>query len=369
MLRCGFTTGSCAAGAAKAAVTGLLTGTIPKTVTITLPDSSRLELPITQATTTGHQISCAVRKNAGDDPDATDGALVFATARLRRTGAEIDGGQGVGRVTKPGLDQPVGAAAINSVPRAMIQQAVGEAAAEAGYLGGWQVVISCPAGVEIAHKTFNPRLGIEGGISILGTSGIVHPMSTAALQETTAREVSVLAHTGVSGLLIVIGNYGEAFTAQTLGLHSDNRRFGMVKSANFIGAAIEQCASQGIGQVFVVGHLGKFAKIAIGMLNTHSSVGDGRIEALIAAGLAAGVPAEVLLRVQGATSTDAALGELADAGFEAAALHVLSQRIQQTFDRFGAVLRLEWLCFAGAPGSFHSVARSQGADDLIREWS
>jgi cobalt-precorrin-5B (C1)-methyltransferase len=374
LLRCGYTTGVCAAAAAKAAAAMLADGRLLDTVAIETPAGLPLDLDVVDAKLGDGHASCAVRKDGGDDPDATDGALIYADVSRAGPGVVIDGGEGVGRVTKPGLDQPVGAAAINSVPRRLIEQAVRSAGPDDGH--GWRVVISCPEGGQIAAKTFNPRLGITDGISILGTTGIVEPMSNSAIIETTAREISVLAAAGAKDLLVVIGNYGEAFARDQLGLDFGGAsglagpgRPGAVMSSNFIGDAIAQAAANGFERVLVVGHLGKLAKAGIGMLNTHSSVGDGRLETLIACALQAGADLATLRRLQESVSTDAAVFVLSQAGWLTDSMRVLSCRIQAAFDRHSpASLELEWICFAKLNGAFSVVARSPRSQDLVRRW-
>jgi cobalt-precorrin-5B (C1)-methyltransferase len=328
------------------------------------------------------QARCAVRKDGGDDPDATDGALIHAhVTRIPGDAVVIDGGDGIGRVTKPGLDQPVGAAAINSTPRRMIEQAIRDAGG-----GGWKATISCPTGAAIAHKTFNPKLGIVGGISILGTTGIVEPMSNAALVATMDKEISVIAAAGMKDLLVVVGNYGQAFARDVLGLAAGEKvlphtwestssasplPYGVVMSSNFIGDAITQAAEHGIARLLVVGHLGKLVKVGIGRLNTHSNQGDGRIETLIACALQAGAGLETLRQLAACISTDAAVAVLRDAGLLAPTMAELERRIQATFDRHTPEgLRLEWICFTRleADGAFASVAQSPGALNLVTRW-
>ncbi|MDR1237574.1 MAG: cobalt-precorrin-5B (C(1))-methyltransferase CbiD [Propionibacteriaceae bacterium] len=462
LLRCGYTTGVCAAGAAKAAALMLVRGELLDEVTIETPAGLPLQLGVVDPRLDEGWASCAVRKDGGDDPDATNGALIYARVERAGFGLVIDGGEGIGRVGKPGLDQPVGAAAINSVPRRMIADAV-RAAVGREDRDGWRVVISCPTGGSIAAKTFNPRLGITGGISILGTTGIVEPMSNTAIIETMAREISILAASGVKDLLVVIGNYGETFAREQLGLdnlgldesvasgtdrlvpggaqrvdllgsgekqagglltddnaanarpegdatretgnlpasfpqkcpisnpfqsgtHWESRekrnsaqmsevqppgeaRYGVVKSSNFIGDAISQAAEHGFERVLVVGHLGKLVKVGIGMLNTHSSVGDGRMETLIACALQAGANVEVLRRLQESVSTDAALLVLLQAELLTATTRVLGRRIQATFDqRTPDTLRLEWISFAKLGGSFSAVVGSARSGELVGYW-
>ena len=208
MLRCGYTTGSCAAAAAKAAAAALLTGVFPDAVEIRTPKGPLLTLDVRDPSVSDSGCRCAIQKDSGDDPDITNGVLVYATVAKTEAGITIDGGEGVGRVTRPGLDQPPGAAAINSVPRQMIRDAVSGVAEGAGYAGGLSVVIDIPDGRRLAQKTFNPHLGIEGGISVLGTSGIVEPMSDEALAESIRVEIRVLAEKQKDAILITLGNYG-----------------------------------------------------------------------------------------------------------------------------------------------------------------
>ena len=215
-LRCGYTTGTCAALAAAGAARLLLLGEKAETLALMTPKGLRVEVaPVFCREEDGGAV-CAVQKDAGDDPDVTDGALVCARVERTAQGFEIDGGAGVGRVTKPGLDQPVGAAAINTVPRQMIENAMREVSEAAGYDGGLRAMISVPGGEEIAKKTFNPQLGIEGGISILGSSGIVEPMSERAIIDTTALEIRQAAAGGAKRLLLLPGNYGMDYLTREL---------------------------------------------------------------------------------------------------------------------------------------------------------
>ena len=213
-LRYGYTTGSCAAAAAKAAARMLLTGETVENVDLMTPKGILLHLEILDIHKGEEEVSCAVRKDGGDDPDATHGLLVYAAVRKKKeSGVTIDGGRGVGRVTKRGLEQPVGAAAINRTPRAMITEAVEDIADAFGYTEGFTVVISIPGGEEVAKKTFNPRLGILGGISVLRTSGIVVPMSEDALIASIHAEMRLRKENGGDYLLITPGNYGAAFVS------------------------------------------------------------------------------------------------------------------------------------------------------------
>ena len=191
-LRCGYTTGSCAAAAAKAAAQMLLSGEHVGQVALSTPKGILLQLPVGHIRFSEESVSCAVQKDSGDDPDVTDGVWVFAEVRRAESGVCITGGEGIGRVTRPGLACTVGEAAINPGPRRMIASALQAVGETYGYTGGWQVTLSVPEGKRLAEKTFNPRLGITGGISILGTSGIVEPMSERALVDTIRAELRQL---------------------------------------------------------------------------------------------------------------------------------------------------------------------------------
>lgn len=278
-LRCGYTTGSCAAAAAKAAAVMLLSGRRVERVSLMTPKGIKLELSVQDISIGEDTVSCAVRKHSGDDPDITNGVLVYAEVkRMSDPGVTIDGGVGVGRVTKPGLDQPVGAAAINRVPRQMICQELAAVLDQWEEPGGLAVEISIPEGVALAEKTFNPRLGIVGGISVLGTSGIVEPMSDQALLDSIRAELNLLAACGTEYLLVTPGNYGQTFLKESLPLDWKQA----VKCSNFIGDVLGMAAEMGMSGVLLVGHIGKLVKLAGGMMNTHSRYGDCRMEILAA---------------------------------------------------------------------------------------
>ena len=278
-LRLGYTTGSCAAAAAKAAAYMLLTGRRMERVTLATPKGIRLELEVKEISMGPDAVSCAIEKDSGDDPDVTRGTLVFAeVSRQEVPGVAIDGGIGVGRVTKPGLDQPVGASAINSVPRRMISEAVEEVRALTDSREGLKVVISVPEGEALAKRTFNPRLGIVGGISILGTTGIVEPMSEQALVDTIRVELRQRRESGAEYVLLTPGNYGSDFIRDGLGIDPSLP----VQTSNFIGDALDICRELGLRGALLVGHIGKLVKLAGGMFNTHSRYGDCRMELLCA---------------------------------------------------------------------------------------
>ena len=260
----------------------LCTGRKVDRVPLMTPGGVLLELEVLDPVLDEKSASCAVRKDGGDDPDATSGLLIYARVQRISRGIQIEGGVGVGRVTKPGLDQPVGAAAINHVPRRMIQAAVQEAMA--GEPGGMEVTIYVPRGEEVGRKTFNPHLGIVGGISILGTSGIVEPMSQQALIDTTRVELNMRRALGDTDLLLTVGNYGDDFARYKLGLSLERR----IKCSNFVGQTLSDAAALGFHRVLLIGHIGKLVKLGAGILNTHSSQADARMEILVSCALARG---------------------------------------------------------------------------------
>lgn len=310
-LRLGCTTGSCAAAAAKAAACLLLTGCPMEQATLVTPKGVRIALPVQTLQTAADSVTCAVEKDQSDDPDVTRGALITATvSRTGGSGVTIDGGEGVGRVTKPGLDQPVGAAAINSVPRQMILEGVEEIRALADSRCGLRVEISVPGGEALAKKTFNPRLGILGGISILGTTGIVEPMSQRALIETIRVELRQRREGGAEYVLLTPGNYGSDFIRDGLGLDPAMA----VQTSNFIGDALELCGELGFRGALLVGHVGKLVKLAGGMLNTHSRYGDCRMELLAAHAAAAGLPPGRVAELLDCAACDDALRILKEEG-------------------------------------------------------
>ena len=323
-LRFGYTTGTCAAAAAKAATVLLLTNRVPEAVDIHTPKGIDLTLPLEEAVREGDMARCAVRKYSGDDPDVTNGTLIVATVRLSsRPGIHIDGGAGVGRATKPGLKVPVGAAAINPGPMAMIRQAVSEALEEIEPVPGLNVIVSVPEGEALAAKTFNPRLGIQGGISILGTSGIVEPMSEEALIDSIRLEIRQRKALGDERLILAPGNYGLVFLRDAFGV--DEAR--VVKVSNFIGRSLDAAAEAGFSEVLLAGHIGKLVKLSGGIMNTHSREGDGRAELMAACALRAGADADTAREILDCVTTDAMLRILRKRELLEAAMAVLAQRI------------------------------------------
>ena len=300
-LRCGYTTGSCATAAAKAAATMLLTGEPVATVRIDTPKGIMLNLEPLDIEVQDQYVSCAIRKDSGDDPDDTNGILVFAKVeKVAEPGVHIEGGVGVGRVTKPGLSCAVGGPAINPTPRRMITTEVTSVMEEAGYAGGLLVTISIPEGVEIAKKTFNPRLGIVGGLSVLGTSGIVEPMSEKALIETMYVEMRAQKARGNKNLLVFFGNYGEDFTRDVMQLDLE----GAVTCSNFVGELLDYAVFLGFETLLLIGHSGKLVKLAQGVMNTHSKYADCRTELFALEAMFHGASIEVGQEIYHCLTTD-----------------------------------------------------------------
>ena len=303
-MRFGYTTGSCAAAACKGATEILLGGKLQKTVTLMTPKGILLTLELKDIQIETDKVICAIRKDAGDDPDTTNGILVYATVeKTKDQGITLDGGIGVGRVTKAGLSQKIGEAAINPVPKSMILRAATEIAEKYDYEGGLKIIISVPEGVEIGKKTFNPRLGIVGGISILGTSGIVEPMSEAALVQSIRVEMKQHFSQGEEYLLVTPGNYGADYLREHMDLPYEKN----IKCSNYVGETIDMAIDMGVKGILFIAHIGKFVKVAAGIMNTHSHSADARMEVLASNAIRAGAPLECAKEILNASTTDEAL--------------------------------------------------------------
>lgn len=361
-LRSGFTTGSCAAAAAKAAAYMLLTGNDKTEISMITPKGAAFDAKILDIHKTEESVKCAVRKDGGDDPDVTTGALIYAEVSLSETeGVKVDGGEGVGRVTRPGLDQPVGKAAINSVPRAMIKKEVFEIAEVCGYTGGLDVIISVPGGEEIAAHTFNPRLGIEGGISIIGTSGVVEPMSEQAILGTIKVELRQQKAEGCSIAFISPGNYGLDFMKETYGTDLDRS----VKCSNFIGCTVDMIKELGFEGMLLTGHAGKLVKIAGGIMNTHSREADCRMEITAAAAAKEGAGQDLILDILGCLTTEEAFSKLREADGDLAgrtASRLMGGILASLRRRAGEGLRIECIMYTKENGL---IAASDGAAAMI----
>lgn len=384
-MRYGFTTGSCAAAAAKAAAYMLLTGREKTEITIETPKGIPYTAQIRDICRKEREVSCAVEKDGGDDPDITTGALICAKVSLpQKAGGEvreageapvgtsktgqvwgdareqaqvvIDGGFGVGRVTKPGLDQPVGNAAINHVPREMIEREVLQVCQVLDYRGILSVEISVPEGEKLAERTFNPRLGIVGGISILGTSGVVEPMSTQAILDTIRVELRQQRALGREDVVISPGNYGLDFLKNTYHYDLDKS----VKCSNFIGLTIDMAVEEGFKRLLLAGHIGKLIKVAGGIMNTHSREGDCRMELLTAFAVKCGVASENAAKILSCVTTEEAVRILDECGRRQEVMDYAMERILFYLEkRAQGKLAIECIMYAN---DFGALAKSKEAE-------
>ena len=370
LLRCGYTTGTCAALGAAGAARLLLTGREPETVALRTPKGIVVEVAPLWCRSTDTGAACAIRKDGGDDVDVTTGLPVIASVVLEpdAPGVRILGGEGVGRVTKPGLDQPVGEAAINHVPRQMIAEALEREAENAAYTGGFAVTISIEGGAETAKRTFNPHIGVEGGLSVLGTSGIVEPMSQQAILDTIQLEMNQAAlraknTDGPRRLVLAPGNYGLDYLASAL---PQFERFPVVKTSNFIGDTLDMAAAANFEEVLLVGHVGKLVKLAAGVMNTHSHTADGRAEVFCAHAALCGAAHEVCATLMDAATTDACLDILDGANLRTPVLESILAAIQLHLDRrAGGGFRVGAVLFSNQHGP---LGETETAKELMEEW-
>ncbi len=298
ILKRGFTTGMCAAAAAKGATMMLFDRQPVEAVEVATPTGIVLTLPLHGQEIEPEYARCHVRKDAGDDPDVTDGLAIWAEARPIPQGIHIQGGRGVGTVTRPGLAVAPGNPAINPVPLQVIQREV------AGVLPagcGVEITIFVPRGEEVAARTMNARLGIIGGISILGTTGIVEPMSEEALKSSLALQISQALARGHRELVLTPGRQGEKLAAERYGFPAE----AVVQMSNFVGFMLQECARRGVRKVLLFGHHGKLVKVAAGIFQTHSRVADGRLETIVAHAALLGARPEVIAGIwQSATAEE-----------------------------------------------------------------
>lgn len=365
-MRCGYTTGTCACAAAKAAACMLLSGRRIESVSVITPMGVELTLPVYEITMEQDSVTCAIKKDNGDDPDVTNGILIYASVSyIERDSTDkrvvTDGGTGVGRITKKGLSRPVGEAAINPVPLKMIEEGVLEAAENYSYEGSLKVVISAPQGVEIAKKTFNPNLGITGGISILGTTGIVEPMSEQALIDTIRTEIKMHIAEGEKVLLIAPGNYGQDFLLNTLGIELKRS----IKCSNYIGDTIDMVCDAGAEAMLLVGHIGKLVKLGAGIMNTHSKAADGRMEVLAACAIRAGAEADTARKILDCVTTEAALDILKKSDMLENTMKQLMIRIEDVLQRRSSgKIRIGAIVFSNEYGI---LGKTKTADKLLED--
>ncbi|WP_158097687.1 cobalt-precorrin-5B (C(1))-methyltransferase CbiD [Tyzzerella sp. An114] len=294
--RLGYTTGTCSAAAAMAAVM-LFEGKKSESVVINTPYGIDVEIDIIYSEKNNNYAVCGVVKDGGDDYDVTSGIKIYAKAQLTEGETFVTGGEGIGIVTKKGLKCNVGEYAINPEPIKMIKKAVSSVSDK-----NYKITIYAPEGVDIAKKTFNPRLGIQGGISIIGTTGIVTPMSEEAWKESCSYELSVKKASGKKSVCFVFGNYGEVFATKYLGINKDC----IVSISNFVGYMLDTALNMAFDNVLIVGHTGKLIKVAAGIFHTHSKVADGRMETLCTLVALEGGDYEVIEKIYNCNTTDMA---------------------------------------------------------------
>lgn len=360
-LRCGFTTGTCAAAASAGAARMLLSGKVIENITVMTPSGNSVTVGLTDIKKENDYVSCAVQKDSGDDPDVTDKILVYSTVSYEKSGITVDGGEGVGRVTKKGLKQQIGEAAINPVPRKMIEEQLKTAASDYSYDGGLKAVISVPMGIQIAKKTFNPRLGIEGGISILGTTGIVEPMSEQALIDTISVELDVRKAQNEEFIIVTPGNYGQDFLRDNLCIAVDK----CVKCSNFIGDTIDMCIEKGFKSMLLVGHIGKLSKLGCTIYNTHSRYADGRMEAFALCAALCGAERKILENILGCITTDAALEILKKEGIFDETIKMLEKRIDRSLKlRAKGSIEIGMITFSEEYGI---LCKTENADNMLEK--
>lgn len=359
-LRQGYTTGSCAAAATKAAARMLLGRVAVPVVQLTTPRGLVLDLEPEDVHVTANAATCAIRKDSGDDPDITDGVRIYATVEKTACGWELAAGPGVGTVTKDGLACAKGGPAINPVPQRMIRAAAESEAAASGYTGGLKVTISIPGGDVLAAKTFNPRLGIEGGLSILGTSGIVDPMSEKALVDTIKTEMKARRANGDTHLLAFFGNYGVDFGRDTLHLDVERR----VTCSNYVGDMLDYAVYCGFTDVLLIGHAGKLIKLALGIMNTHSRYADGRTEFMALQAIFAGASVETAKRIYASRTTDEAIAILKEAQVLEPVMQAATERIEYYMEqRVHGELRCGAILFSNTYGV---LGETSHVPELIR---
>lgn len=326
--RKGYTTGSCATAAAKVAALMVLQQEVISQVSIVTPSGVVLDLDVLEPSLADKTAIAAIQKDGGDDVDVTHGMLIYAQVTLNDTGnITLDGGEGIGRVTRKGVRHEIGSPAINETPKRTIIESVRDVIGEQK---GADIIIFAPEGVARAEQTFNPRLGIMGGISILGTTGIVTPMSDESWKKSISLEIEMKRSQGLEKLIFVPGNHGEKF-AEQLGINS---RYVVVMS-NFVRYVLKEAERLGFKRVVLLGHIGKLIKVAAGIFHTHNHMADGRLETLIAVLALMGAPQSLLLQIDECKTTEVAM-ELIEAEGYQAVYQKIARRIKERVEQLSA---------------------------------
>lgn len=383
-LRLGITTGTCSAAAAQAAAMQLLLGVESHAVTLRTPKGMTVSVPVYLLESDSRKASYKVVKDSGDDPDVTNGTdvcvtVAYAKQRVREQtdGSQdrscaftsesfpyltLDGGIGIGRVMKEGLEQAVGQAAINRVPRQMIFAAVADVCEKANVCEPLHITVWMPEGETLAKRTFNPKLGIEGGLSVLGTSGILEPMSEQAIVATIETEIRQLHAVGEEKVLVTPGNYGQAYASEYLGLDLAKS----VKSSNYIGDTIDLAISYGMKDFLLVGNIGKLVKLAAGIFNTHSKVADGRGEIFAVHAAMAGAEAKVVQEIYDCINTDRMLDVVEREGLREAVMQSILAAIEKhVAGRIGDTMRFGVIVFSEKYGY---LGQTSDAERELNKW-
>ena len=378
-LRCGVTTGTCAAAAAGAAMKKLLEEIEIPYMEVNTPKGVTVQIPVIYGESAGEYCEVFVKKDSGDDPDVTNGTRIgvraerlaeaFPSDRLERAfrdekyqGLYLDGGTGVGRVTKSGLEQSVGQAAINKVPREMIFSQAEAVRKQAESREAFLLTVLVPEGEALAKKTFNPMLGIEGGISILGTSGILEPMSEKAIVDTIETQIRQMQRNGERNLLVTPGNYGQGYVTEKLGFSLENS----VKSSNYIGETIDLAVSYGMERLLLVGNIGKLAKLGAGIMNTHSRMADGRAEILGFHLMLCGGSREQLAELSACITTEEMLKKLESWQLREAVMESLCQKIgEHVKRRAGETLQTGVMLFSE---NYGFLGQTAGTEEVLSAW-
>ena len=384
-LRLGITTGTCSAAAAQAAAMQLLLGVESHAVTLRTPKGMTVSVPVYLLESDSRKASYKVVKDSGDDPDVTNGTDVCVTVEFvkqrvceQKDGSQdrfcaftsesfpyltLDGGIGIGRVTKEGLEQAVGQAAINRVPRQMIFAAVADVCEKTNVCEPLHITVWMPEGETLAKRTFNPKLGIEGGLSILGTSGILEPMSEQAIVATIETEIRQLHAVGEEKVLVTPGNYGQAYASEYLGLDLAKS----VKSSNYIGDTIDLAISYGMKDFLLVGNIGKLVKLAAGIFNTHSKVADGRGEIFAVHAAMAGAGANVVQEIYNCINTDRMLDVVEREGLREDVMQSILAAIEKHVDdRIGDAMRFGVIVFSEKYGYLGQTSDADKVLDVFR---
>lgn len=341
-LRTGYTTGTTATVAAIAAAKMLITGESVHEARVSLPQGDEAMLEVKSCRIHDSTCTAVVLKDGGDDPDITHGTEIHVSVSLTPKDIEIKGGKGVGTVTTEGMRCAKGEPAINPVPRKMIKDNLKSLASSLDYSGGFSVTISVPEGEKLAKQTYNPRLGIVGGISILGTTGIVWPMSEKALIDTIKVELDRKYADNPEYVIISPGNYGQDYCQNNLGIDINDA----VKISNFLGDSLDYIAYKGFKKVLLVGHTGKLVKVAGGIMNTHSSYGDCRMEIISAYAALLGADSDTIGNILNCVTTDQAMDTIKEKEYYALLKQKLAERVKYHLDfRLKGKTEIEFIMF------------------------